>query len=457
MMIRAVIALAVVISQRIYASVMTPLHRENWAVLIAGSNGYYNYRHQADVAHAYQILKQGGFPNERIITLMYNDVINAADNPFPGQLFNEPGGEDVWGDMVVDYQGDNVTAETFLNVLTGKRSGATVNGKVLESGCDDNVFVYYSDHGATKLVCMPQGSPLYADDLNKALEYMHSQCMFHELVFYLEACESGSMFDGILSNSSNIYATTAASPDEPSYAFYYNDTLSTYMADEYSIRWMQDSTSHWHQPDSETLQQQFRHVSRKVKESSPQEYGDKKFCDEPIKDFEAEDYQNENKSDILRLLSNSIHFMQDKEEWTYTEQWEPSTTAVSSRDVKLAVLQHRYLAAKTMEEKYQAAQRVEEELEYRLKVDLIFDQLIKYVAGLSHQRYVVTEAEANAFKYGHTGNTQWDCFKKAYQVYEQYCERFSDYSLQYVNALSNLCVVFDDIQLIDEGLQEICY
>ena len=25
---------------------------DNWAVLIAGSNAYYNYRHQADVAHA---------------------------------------------------------------------------------------------------------------------------------------------------------------------------------------------------------------------------------------------------------------------------------------------------------------------------------------------------------------------------------------------------------------------
>ena len=28
----------------------------NWAVLIAGSNGYYNYRHQSDIAHSYQIL-----------------------------------------------------------------------------------------------------------------------------------------------------------------------------------------------------------------------------------------------------------------------------------------------------------------------------------------------------------------------------------------------------------------
>ncbi|VVA38348.1 PREDICTED: vacuolar-processing enzyme, partial [Prunus dulcis] len=29
-----------------------------WAVLVAGSSGYGNYRHQADVCHAYQLLKK---------------------------------------------------------------------------------------------------------------------------------------------------------------------------------------------------------------------------------------------------------------------------------------------------------------------------------------------------------------------------------------------------------------
>lgn len=44
---------------------------------------------------------------------------------------------------------------------------------------------------------------------------------------------------------------------------------------------------------------------------------------------------------------------------------------MSSRDVKLAVLQHRYLAAQSMEQKLDAAQRVEEEMEYRKDVDLV--------------------------------------------------------------------------------------
>jgi len=42
----------------------------NWAVLVAGSNGYYNYRHQSDVYDAYQILHMNGIPDSNIIVFV---------------------------------------------------------------------------------------------------------------------------------------------------------------------------------------------------------------------------------------------------------------------------------------------------------------------------------------------------------------------------------------------------
>ena len=47
---------------------------QNWAVLVAGSNGWYNYRHQSDVCHAYQILHKNGIPDSNIIVMMYDDI-----------------------------------------------------------------------------------------------------------------------------------------------------------------------------------------------------------------------------------------------------------------------------------------------------------------------------------------------------------------------------------------------
>ena len=46
----------------------------NWAVLVAGSSEWTNYRHQADVCHSYQILHKNGIPDSNIIVMMYDDL-----------------------------------------------------------------------------------------------------------------------------------------------------------------------------------------------------------------------------------------------------------------------------------------------------------------------------------------------------------------------------------------------
>lgn len=76
---------------------------KHWVVIVAGSNGWYNYRHQvrtsvtntvlpacqnapltphfmafsafkADVCHAYQIVHKNGIPDEQIVVMMYDDL-----------------------------------------------------------------------------------------------------------------------------------------------------------------------------------------------------------------------------------------------------------------------------------------------------------------------------------------------------------------------------------------------
>lgn len=56
---------------------------------------------------------------------------------------------------------------------------------------------------------MPSGGYLYADELMKAFNYMNENKMYKELVMYMEACESGSMFEK-LPKDINVYALSAA-------------------------------------------------------------------------------------------------------------------------------------------------------------------------------------------------------------------------------------------------------
>ena len=92
------------------------------------------------------------------------------------------------------------------------------------------------------------------------------------MVLYIEACESGSMFENILPNNINVYATTASNAAESSYACYYDDKRGTYLGDVYSVVWMEDSDSE--DITQETLVQQYKTTQQKTNTSHVMEFGD---------------------------------------------------------------------------------------------------------------------------------------------------------------------------------------
>lgn len=162
---------------------------DRWAILIAGSNTWFNYRHQADVLHAYQVLIQKNFSPDKIIVFAYDDIANNTRNPFPGKIFNKPSfdepGVDVYAGVKIDYSGKDVNPTVFLNVLEGNKSAVNGigSGRVLQSTKKDNIFMFFSDHGAPGLIAFPSVY-LYADQLLASFAKMKGK--YHKFVFYLE-------------------------------------------------------------------------------------------------------------------------------------------------------------------------------------------------------------------------------------------------------------------------------
>ena len=77
---------------------------------------------------------------------------------------------------------------------------------------------------------------------------MYLQNKYNKLTFYLEACESGSMFAGLLNNSLNIYSVTASSPHQSSWACYCekeaiinNKKIGTCLGDCFSVNWIENA------------------------------------------------------------------------------------------------------------------------------------------------------------------------------------------------------------------------
>ncbi len=92
------------------------------------------------------------------------------------------------------------------------------------------------------------------------------------MVVYIEACESGSMLEGLLPNNINIYATTASNAEESSYACYYDSKRETYLGDLYSVNWMEDSDAE--DITKESLFKQFQVTKKKTTDSHVMQYGD---------------------------------------------------------------------------------------------------------------------------------------------------------------------------------------
>lgn len=70
---------------------------------------------------------------------------------------------------------------------------------------------------------------------------------FADLVLYVEACESGSIFEGLLDDSLNIYVTTAANAHESSWGTYCPGMepappteFSTCLGDLYSVAFLEN-------------------------------------------------------------------------------------------------------------------------------------------------------------------------------------------------------------------------
>jgi legumain len=168
------------------------------------------------------MLLKKDFDPEKIIVLAYDDIANNTRNPFPGKVFNKPSynepGVDVYNGVKIDYKGNDVTPELFLSVLEGNKTAVKGKGtgRVLESNADDNVFMFFSDHGAPNLIAFPS-KYLYADQLLATFNKIHGK--YGKFVFYLETCESGSMFVNLPKNT-KIYALSAANPTESSWGTY---------------------------------------------------------------------------------------------------------------------------------------------------------------------------------------------------------------------------------------------
>ncbi|XP_050363521.1 vacuolar-processing enzyme-like [Argentina anserina] len=401
-----------------------------WAVLIAGSNGYWNYRHQADICHAYQLLKKGGLKDENIIVFMYDDIAYNEENPRQGVIINSPHGDDVYKGVPKDYTGEEVTVNNFFAAILGNKSAiAGGSGKVVDSGPNDHIFIYYSDHGGPGVLGMPTSPYIYADSLIEVLKKKHAAGTYESLVFYLEACESGSIFEGLLPEGLNIFATTASNAEESSWGTYCPGEYpspppeyETCLGDLYSVAWMEDSDIH--NLRSETLHQQYELVkSRTASENSAYGSHVMQYGDIPLSKNNLFVYMGTNPAN---------------DNYTFMPQnfLRPSSKAVNQRDADLVHFWHKYRKApEGSPRKAQAQKEFLEAMSHRMHIDESMKLIGKLLFGIKKGPEVLSAVRPA----GQPLVDDWDCLKTMVRNFETYCGSLSQYGMKHMRSLANIC------------------
>lgn len=390
--------------------------REHWAVIVAGSNSYSNYRHQADACHAYQIAKAKGVPEDHIIMMAYDDIANNPSNPFPGTLYNKPDptgpGVDVYAGCNIDYKGADVTPANFQAVLTG-----TASGKKLQSTSEDNVFIFFSDHGAPGLIAFPgSAGVLHKTELQTSLQTMSDNKMFNKLTFYLETCESGSMFEDM--SIPGVYALSASNPTESSWGSYCGSeaqvngkSINSCLGDLFSVSWMEDADAE--DTTSESLEDAFGIIKTATSRSAVMQWGDLSFTDDKVSEFIGD-------LDLSGAAASE----------------DPAKHAINARQIDLERLYSMYTSATSSAERLTIGQELQQELNTQLAVDMIHNKFLDLV-------YPGDEAAQETMRTDKVKPSLMDCELRVHNAFQTYAAQHfnanTGFALQFHQIVVNVC------------------
>ena len=204
-----------------------PALEDNYAVLVAASQGWKNYRHQADVLGFYHYLKEKGYDDDHIVLIMADDIAYNERNPLQGMVRRELSGTNLYEDVQIDYRLGDLTLSDLKQILTGEPSEAYP--VTLGSGTNDNVLFFWSGHGTQQGWEWKDTEHLDAGFARS----MFSDMQFRKMFAIIETCYSGGVAQGC-TGIPGLLMMTAANPHETSKADAFDNELQVYLSNTFT-------------------------------------------------------------------------------------------------------------------------------------------------------------------------------------------------------------------------------
>lgn len=209
-----------------------PALQNNWAVVIATSDTWMNYRHQADALAMYQLLKRHGYDDDHIVLVMEDNIAYNENNLHPGEVRVRVGGENLYHDVKTDYHLSDITISDLKQIMLGEKSERLPY--VISPTANDNVIVFWCGHGNNdQELAWGSNNKVAADDVRDILQEMSEAGKFRKLMFSIDACYSGMIgeaCDGI----PGVLCVCAANAKESSIADEKDSEMGIYLSNGFT-------------------------------------------------------------------------------------------------------------------------------------------------------------------------------------------------------------------------------
>ena len=209
-----------------------PEHKSNYALLVAASGTWENYRHQADILNVYQILKFLGYDDDHIVLIMEDDLANNSKNPYKGEVrrYDE---QNLYVDVEIDYKLKDLESGDIVKILMGQKSSKLKH--VIDADSNTNVLVYWSGHGAPGSLIWGEKSGFTYGQMEDVLNELHENAKYRKMLWLVEACFSASVCQAAEdSEIPGVMCITAANENETSKADIYNNDYGVYMTNRFT-------------------------------------------------------------------------------------------------------------------------------------------------------------------------------------------------------------------------------
>ena len=222
------------------AGIQYPALTDQYAVLVQGSHGWNNYRHQADVLSMYQLLRKNGYDDDHIILIIDKALATDSKNPEVGIIRAADDGPDLLENAVIDYDNATLNPKDISNILLDNQTSTTP--VVLPKDAGQNVLLFWSGHGHNKASNSVDelawrdadyGQGMTANKFKETISQMQAGGHYRKLLVLTEPCFSEAVITPLV-GIPGVLAMSSAGRYEQSFADNWSSTLGVWRCDRFS-------------------------------------------------------------------------------------------------------------------------------------------------------------------------------------------------------------------------------